>query len=120
MFRDAAYGGLEHANSVTLGVRSDALAKDPDEHLPETAHEFFHAWNLMRIRPAEYQSVTWKEQPPTSGLWFSEGLTIFYADLLLRRAGLPVEDSTRIAHLEAIMEDVARQPGIFAGFRPSR
>lgn len=104
MYRDAAWGGLEHANSVTLGVSSAELARNVDAHLPETAHEFFHAWNLMRIRPAEYQSVTWRAQPPTSGLWFSEGLTIFYADLLLRRAGLPVEDSTRVAHLASIIE----------------
>jgi predicted metalloprotease with PDZ domain len=65
----------------------------------------------MRIKPAEYQSVTWKPQPQTSGLWFSEGLTIFYADLLLRRAGLPVEDSTRTAHLESILEAFLFNPG---------
>lgn len=111
MFRDAAWGGLEHANSVTLGISSAALARDVASHLPETAHEFIHAWNLMRIRPAEYQSVTWRAQPPTSGLWFSEGLTIFYADLLLRRAGLPVDDSTRVSRLESIIGRYLANPG---------
>jgi predicted metalloprotease with PDZ domain len=98
-FEDGAYGGLEHLNSVTLGARSADLGQDPHAVLAETAHEFVHTWNLMRIRPAEYRAVDYRTQPPTAGLWFSEGLTMFYADVLLRRAGLPVADSTRVAHL---------------------
>jgi predicted metalloprotease with PDZ domain len=103
VFQDAAYGGLEHPNSVTLGAESRQLGLNPHGHLRETAHEFFHTWNLMHIRPQEYGSVTYTTQPPTAGLWFSEGLTIFYADLLLRRAALPTEDSTRITHLESLI-----------------
>jgi predicted metalloprotease with PDZ domain len=103
LFQDGAYGALEHPNSVALGAPSADLATSPSSALEETAHEFFHTWNLMRIRPAEYQAVTYKPQPPTLGLWFSEGLTMFYADLLLRRAGLPTEDSTRVAHLEGLI-----------------
>lgn len=111
IFRDDAYGGLEHPNSVTLGVTSAGLARDPHAYLPETAHEFVHAWNLMRIRPAEYQSVTWKTQPPVSVLWFSEGLTLFYADLLTRRAGLPTGTPTRVAHLQSLIERYLAAPG---------
>jgi predicted metalloprotease with PDZ domain len=111
VFQDAAYGGLEHPNSVTLGAPSGDLAKDPDAALEETAHEFFHTWNLMRIRPEEYRSVTYRTQPPTAGLWFSEGLTIFYADLLRRRAGLPVRDSTRQVRLEALLSRYLANPG---------
>jgi len=111
IFRDEAYGGLEHPNSVTLGVRSADLARDPHAELPETAHEFVHAWNLMRIRPAEYQSVTWKTQPSVSVLWFSEGLTLFYADLLTRRAGLPTRTPTRAAHLQSLIERYLAAPG---------
>ena len=111
IYRDDAYGGLEHPNSVTLGVRSADLARDPHAHLPETAHEFVHAWNLMRVRPAEYQSVTWKTQPQVSVLWFSEGLTLFYADLLTRRAGLPTHTPTRVAHLQSIIERYLAAPG---------
>lgn len=111
MFEDDAYGGLEHANSVTLGVQSTDLVRDPRSHLPETAHEFVHTWNLMRIRPAEYRGVDYRTQPPTPGLWFSEGLTMFYADLLLRRAGLPARDSTRIAHLERLIGRYLASPG---------
>ena len=111
LFQDNARGGLEHANSVTLGASADQLARDPLATLAETAHEFFHAWNLMRIRPAEYRTVDYRVQPPTKGLWFSEGLTIFYADLLRRRAGLPTEESARTAHLATIIERYLAQPG---------
>ncbi len=111
MFQDGAYGGLEHLNSVTLGGPSADLATNPHAVLAETAHEFIHTWNLMRIRPAEYRSVDYRTQPPTAGLWFSEGLTMFYADLLLRRARLPVTDSTRLAHLERLIARYLANPG---------
>jgi len=111
IFQDSAFGGLEHATSVTLGAPSADLAQDPQSHLPEAAHEFFHAWNLMRIRPIEYRTVDYRPQPPSAGLWFSEGLTIFYADLLMRRAGLPRDDTTRSAHLGHILSRYLNQPG---------
>lgn len=111
VFQDGAYGGLEHRNSVTLGAPSGELARDPHAALGETAHEFFHTWNLMQIRPTEYRSVDYRTQPPVAGLWFSEGLTIFYADLLLRRARLPVRDSSRVAHLERSIARYLGSPG---------
>lgn len=112
MFQDGAFsGGLEHPNSVTLGAPSAELARDPNVTLPETAHEFVHTWNLMAIKPAEYRKVDYSVQPPVAGLWFSEGLTLFYADLLLRRAGLPAEDSTRVTHLENLIGRYLSMPG---------
>ena len=110
-FADGAYsGGLEHRNSVTLGARSEELARDPNSGVQETAHEFVHTWNLMAIRPVEYRDIDYRTQPPVSSLWFSEGLTMFYADLLLRRAGIPVHDSTRIAHLERLIGSYLNNP----------
>src|SRR3989441_4737287 len=110
-FEDGAYsGGLEHRNSVTLGARSEELAGDPNAVIQETAHEFLHTWNLMAIRPVEYHNIDYRTQPPVSSLWFSEGLTMFYADLLLRRAGARLHDSTRIAHLERLMSSYQNNP----------
>ena len=110
-FGDGAYsGGLEHRNSVTLGASSAELARDPNAVIQETAHEFVHTWNLMAIRPVEYQDIDYRTQPPVSSLWFSEGLTMFYADLLLRRAGIPLRDSTRIAHLERLIGSYVFNP----------
>jgi predicted metalloprotease with PDZ domain len=110
-FQDLAFGGLEHHNSVTLGTPSADLARNPYFGLQETAHEFIHTWNLMRIRPAQYVGVGYRQIQPVPTLWFSEGLTIFYADLLLRRAGLPTFDSTRLRHLESIIARYNAQPG---------
>lgn len=110
-FEDGAFGGgLEHRNSVTLGAQSVELARDPDAVIQETAHEFFHTWNLMAIRPVEYRDIDYRTQPPVSSLWFSEGLTLFYADLLLRRAGIPLHDSTRTAHLERLIGSYLANP----------
>jgi predicted metalloprotease with PDZ domain len=110
-FEDGAYsGGLEHRNSVTLGARSEELARDPKAVIQETAHEFVHAWNLMAIRPVEYHNIDYRTQSPVSSLWFSEGVTMFYADLLLRRAGIPLRDSTRVAHLERLIATYLANP----------
>jgi predicted metalloprotease with PDZ domain len=113
--QDAAYGALEHANSVSLGAPSADLAKDLTDMFGETSHEFVHTWNLMTIRPVEYRRVDYRTQPPVSSLWFSEGLTMFYADALRRRAGLPLDDSTRIAHLERIIARYLDNPA-YASF----
>ena len=103
MFQDGAYGGLEHLSSVTLGAPSADLAANPHALAQETAHEFFHTWNLMHIKPVEYRGLEYRTQPPVPSLWFSEGFTMFYADLLLRRGGVPAPQPTRIAHLEGVM-----------------
>ena len=111
LLQDGALAALEHPNSVTLGAPSRALADNPASLLQELAHEFFHAWNLMRIRPAEYADVTYRTPAPSRGLWFSEGLSLFYTDLLMRRAGLPVDTPTRAAHLQALIARYFASPG---------
>ena len=111
MFEDGAYGGgLEHRNSVTMGASSADLARDPNAVIPETAHEYFHTWNLLAIRPVERRDIDYRTQPPIASLWFSEGLTMYYADLLQRRAGIPVRDSTRTAHLERLIGSYLANP----------
>jgi predicted metalloprotease with PDZ domain len=65
----------------------------------------------MRIRPAERTGITYRTARPTTGLWFSEGLTIYYADLLRRRAGIPTGDSSRVAHLEMAIARYLSNPG---------
>lgn len=110
-FEDGAFGGgLEHRNSVTLGASSQELARNPNALVQETSHEFFHTWNLMAIRPVEYHDIDYRTQGPVSSLWFSEGLTMYYADLLPRRAGMPLPDSTRTAHLERLIASYMLNP----------
>ena len=110
LLADDAYGGLEHANSAVLGAPSRELAEDPDALAREFAHEFFHTWNLMRIRPAEYRGVDYRVQPPVPTLWFSEGLSIFYSDVLRRRAGFAMTEPTRIAHLQGLVMRYLNDP----------
>src|SRR5437773_1799758 len=109
--QDGARGALEHCNSDTLGMPSAELARDPSALLAETAHEYFHTWNLMRIHPAEYGDVAYRPPRRSRGLWWSEGLTMLYADLLLRRAGLPTLDSSRVAHVEGLIGRYLASPG---------
>ena len=111
MFQDGAYGGLEHLNSVTLGAPSASLAQGQSELLEEMAHEYFHAWNLMRIRPAERGGVDYRPAGRSRGLWFSEGLSIYYADLLLRRAKVALDDTTRVDHLRSVIARYLRNSG---------
>jgi predicted metalloprotease with PDZ domain len=109
--QDGSYGGLEHPNSVTLGASSRNLAQGLAPFFGELAHEYFHSWNLMRIHPTEYADVMYRTPPRSRGLWFSEGLTLFYSDLLRRRAGVPASTPTRVAHLEAIISRYYSSPG---------
>lgn len=103
LIQDGAFGALEHRNSVTIGAQSTLLAGNSAAFDMEIAHEFFHTWNLVCIRPAEYGDLTHGQQVRSRGLWWGEGLTMLYADLLLRRSGLPTYDSTRITHLERLI-----------------
>jgi len=111
LLQDNAFGALEHLNSVSIGAPDTTLATDMADLNGEIAHEFFHTWNLMRMRPVEYSDVNYGPQEQSAGLWWSEGLTMFYADLILRRAGLPAYDSTRVSHLERLITGYFSSPG---------
>jgi predicted metalloprotease with PDZ domain len=100
LFEDGTYGGLEHVNSVSIGATSANLARDPNSMLGQIAHEYFHTWNEVHLRPVSWIGVRHVAPTPTGELWWSEGVTLYFADLLLRRAGLLAVDSTRVAHLE--------------------
>jgi predicted metalloprotease with PDZ domain len=70
LLQDEAYGALEHANSVTVGVPTDQLTKNFNEYLLEISHEYFHTWNLVRIRPAEWGDVSYIKPKLSRGLWW--------------------------------------------------
>jgi predicted metalloprotease with PDZ domain len=81
-----AGGGMEHANSTAISVRSE-------EQLPNTAaHEFFHLWNVKRIRPATLDPVDYTKEQYTRALWFAEGVTSTYAAYTLVRTQLWSKD----------------------------
>jgi predicted metalloprotease with PDZ domain len=81
-------GGLEHLNSTTIGVGAGVLGSNPRGAEEVTAHEFFHAWNVKRIRPVELGPFDYERPVRTVNLWVSEGVTDYYTDVILARAGL--------------------------------
>ncbi len=110
LYQDGAVGALEHANSVTIGARSQSLAQDLKDVFGTTAHEYFHTWNLMHVRPTERVGLRYRPAEDTAQLWWSEGLTIYFADLMLRRAKLPTFAPTRVAQLENLMASYLFNP----------
>lgn len=88
LFVDGPGGGLEHLNSTTIGVAAAALARDPAAAASVTAHEFWHLWNVKRLRPVELGPFDYQRAVRTPSLWWSEGVTDFFADEILRRAAL--------------------------------
>jgi predicted metalloprotease with PDZ domain len=81
-------GGLEHLNSTTIGVTADVLARDPAGAEGVSAHEFFHTWNVKRIRPVELGPFDYERPVRTLNLWVSEGITDYYTEVILVRSGL--------------------------------
>lgn len=78
--------GMEHRNSTILsGSRS--LAEANYSQIGTLSHEFFHAWNVERLRPAELEPFDFTRANPTPSLWFAEGFTNYYGPLAIRRAG---------------------------------
>ena len=111
LYEDGAYGALEHLNSVNIGATSQNLAQGLNDVFDTTAHEYFHTWNLMHVRPVERVGLRYRPADPTGELWWSEGVTIYFSDLMLRRAQLPNYDPTRVAHLERYIAAYLLTPG---------
>lgn len=81
-------GGLEHVNSTTLSVnRWTYEGSAYVDFLTLVAHEYFHLWNVKRIRPIELGPFNYDEENYTTLLWVMEGWTSYYEDLIVRRAG---------------------------------
>jgi predicted metalloprotease with PDZ domain len=86
--RGPAGGGMEHSYSTAIAVNADVLAHAPEVLASITAHEFFHLWNVKRIRPQTLEPVDYTRENYTRALWFSEGCTSTAADIIQLRGGL--------------------------------
>ncbi len=115
---DDGYGGLEHrASTALICARRDlprqGLQEASDGYntlLGLISHEYFHTWNVKRLKPRELARIDFSRENHTPLLWFFEGFTSYYDDLLLRRAGLI--DAPRYLHLLAkTLNGVAATPG---------
>ncbi|HET8781349.1 MAG TPA: hypothetical protein VFM63_02940, partial [Pyrinomonadaceae bacterium] len=126
--RPGTGGGLEHANSTSLGyspfgftvsggaratsASPNAAAVGPDYRgfLSLVSHEFFHLWNVKRIRPDALGPFDYTKENYTKLLWVAEGITDYYADLTLRRAGLITDGDFITAQTRAI-QGLQNTPG---------
>jgi predicted metalloprotease with PDZ domain len=102
---DVPDGGLEHRASFSAVLPRTTFqpAKSNEYFLRLTCHEYFHLYNVKRIRPKAFLSFDYTRELPTRLLWAMEGTTSYYGDLLLRRAGL----ATPERYLAWLGEDLA-------------
>ncbi|MBP6751967.1 MAG: M61 family metallopeptidase [Alicycliphilus sp.] len=116
------YGGLEHRNSTALICARRDLPRlgQSDKEIQASegyttllgliSHEYFHTWNVKRLRPAEFARYDYARENYTELLWFFEGFTSYYDDLLLRRAGL-LDHAGYLKLLTKTINQVLQTPG---------
>jgi predicted metalloprotease with PDZ domain len=109
---DNGYGGLEHRNSTALLCNASDLPQQGVQKAPKgyegflglCSHEYFHAWNVKRMKPAAFTPYDLSRENYTSLLWIFEGFTSYYDDLMLARTGYMNE----AAYLKAVGKTIAQ------------
>ncbi len=96
--------GMEHRNSTVVTGRSLSSA------LSTVSHEFFHCWNVERIRPQGLEPFNFEEANMTDSLWLAEGFTQYYGSLIMARAGL-LDVPQAVGQLGRLAAEVVNQPG---------
>lgn len=115
---DDAYGGLEHrASTALIANRRDlpragatAMSDGYATLLGLVSHEYFHSWNVKRLKPAEFARLDYTQENYTQLLWFFEGFTSYYDDLVLVRAGL-IDAQRYLRLLAKTINQVRGTPG---------
>lgn len=104
-------GGLEHASSTTLDVsRNTYSPANYNGFLSIVAHEYFHLWNVKRLRPAGLFPYDYDKENYTDLLWVAEGFTSYYDELLLKRAGY-YDENGYMRILNSTLASVENTPG---------
>jgi predicted metalloprotease with PDZ domain len=102
-------GGMEHANGTAIGINSQALARNPQALAEISAHEFFHLWNVKRIRPKSLEPIDYARENYTDALWFSEGVTSTVENYALLRTGL-LEEQNYFERLGRAITELEQRP----------
>jgi predicted metalloprotease with PDZ domain len=102
-------GGLEHVNS-TLLTTSPRLTAPTKGWLGFVAHEYFHAFNVKRLRPVELGPFDYENPPTTTSLWLSEGGTTYFAQLMLVRAGV-ITPEDFLDSMSSAIASLQKSPG---------
>jgi predicted metalloprotease with PDZ domain len=110
--RADAGGGLEHLNSTALGFRPFGFGTEDGYRRfgSLVAHEFFHLWNVKRLRPDALGPFDYTKENYTRLLWVAEGITEYYANLVLRRVGV-VTEGGYLSQIAANIQTIQETPG---------
>ncbi len=107
---DLAMGdGMEHWNSTQI-ITTGSVADSTDHALETAAHEFFHLWNVKRLRPAALGPFDYTRENYSRSLWFAEGITSYYADVFLLESGVWTREQF-LGHLGGEISTLEREPG---------
>jgi len=105
-------GGLEHLNSTVLGAARNAYRNENSykTYLSLVAHEYFHLWNVKRLRPKALGPFDYDTENYTTGLWIMEGFTSYYDNLIIKRCGF-YDEKEYLALLANDFNIVLNRPG---------
>jgi predicted metalloprotease with PDZ domain len=106
---NCAGDGMEHRNSTSL-TSSGSLETSAAQLLGTVSHEFFHAWNVERIRPASLEPFDFSDANMSAELWFAEGFTNYYGPLVIRRAGITA-DARYAQQISGAINTLTTHPG---------
>jgi len=107
--RGPAGGGMEHAYGTAIDFNADRLRSGLLPFAAVSAHEFFHVWNVKRIRPQSLEPIDYQHEMDTRALWFSEGVTSTVGDMLLARSGL-IDDKEYLRRISAEITEMQSRP----------
>jgi predicted metalloprotease with PDZ domain len=102
-------GGMEHAFSTAIELNAESIKQSLDPLTSVTAHEFFHLWNVKRIRPKTLEPVDYTKENYTRALWFSEGVTSTAEGIIQLRAGL-IDEKQYLVRLGEQITEFERRP----------
>ena len=105
-------GGLEHLNSTVLGMSRNSYTDENSyaNFLSLVAHEYFHLWNVKRIRPFALGPFDYDNENYTTNLWIAEGFTAYYDNLMIRRTGF-YSFEKYLEVLSGVINVIENQPG---------
>ena len=107
--RGPAGGGMEHAYSTAIDLNAATIKQNLYPLNSVSAHEFFHLWNVKRIRPQSLEPIDYTKENYTRALWFSEGVTSTVENLILFRAGL-VEEKQFLSNIGEEITELQSRP----------
>ena len=107
--RGPAGGGMEHAYSTAIDLNAATIQRSFYPFNSVTSHEFFHLWNVKRIRPQTLEPIDYTKENFTRALWFSEGVTSTAEEIIQLRAGL-IEEKQLLARLGEQISELENRP----------